>query len=113
MEARDRTPTLNEGRESNPGDTLGVGTERGVVAVRSTKAGSLTPATPDGLGDGVGIVVRSTKAGSLTPATLTSSGMKQMLPSTLNEGRESNPGDTGDYTDIDAFLMDAQRRPGV
>ena len=86
--------TLNEGRELSPGDTprsISLGPNRGY---RSTKAGSLAPATLQRLAHQRGDCARSTKAGSLAPATLDRHRRLRKKGETLNEGRELSPGDT-------------------
>ena len=105
---------------------------------RSTKAGSLSPATQDGwLSCHVWLMGRSTKAGSLSPATpikspLASSpssplnegrelipgdtsvrGRVRWSPRPLNEGRELIPGDTSVRPNAERWCRSAQRRPGA
>ena len=111
--------SLNEGRELIPGDTdagraerdqdAGRSTKAGSLSPatlpqivglerqrhRSTKAGSLSPATHDSAARGARGVNRSTKAGSLSPATRASGEMPRCNTArSLNEGRELIPGDT-------------------
>ena len=105
-------PALNEGRDRNPGDTASQPLrrrDRGESSqIRSTKAGTVIPATPEPLR--VAVVVgaaRSTKAGTVIPATrpgsrtlCTRTVIPRQTPATfagrrgggsLNEGRDRNP----------------------
>ena len=79
--------TLNEGRGSNPGDTLAAAVQPR-LAPRSTKAGVRIPATRHG----------PERCAVPVPP--------------LNEGRGSNPGDTVGSSRIAAATVRAQRRPG-
>ena len=56
---------------------------------------------------------RSTKAGVRTPATRSVKVSPVTYPSTLNEGRGSNPGDTGDDGDIGHDLRCRSTKAGV
>ena len=109
---------LNEGRDRSPGDTLGSARRRDRVAaaswyMRSTKAGTVVPAThPARLDAGRALhrQARSTKAGTVVPATLDLAHLSARSPSpgdtrstcrpdppgagALNEGRDRSPGDT-------------------
>ena len=90
---------LNEGRGSHPGDTRLDAHDLERRPVRSTKAGALTPATL-----GRGCATRSTK-----PWLHPGDTYRRFTPPTLNEGRGSHPGDTGNLIPGRA----AQRRPGL
>ena len=87
--AEPATPSLNEGRELIPGDTWLRLRGRGAARRRSTKAGSLSPATPRALG------------ARWPPAA------------PLNEGRELIPGDTVGFPSNSLARTYAQRRPGA
>ena len=110
--------SLNKGRGSHPGDTRqndalpicfrcaqqrpGLSPRRHYPdhlaqaqrTQRSTKAGALTPATPDLDAGAARVRVRSTKAGALTPATRGSRPCTGSGAGPLNKGRGSHPGDT-------------------
>ena len=88
--------TLNEGRDRNPGDTISeLAPARGLaVHDRSTKAGTVIPATPQPGHSSTTRIrrqVRSTKAGTVIPATPRRGSARRAPP--LRE-------------------LDAQRRPG-
>ena len=130
--------TLNEGRELIPGDTPPFRLRFRRGAWRSTKAGSLSPATQRVLGQSVVLAGRSTKAGSLSPATPAPPPRserprcrplnegRELIPgdtrsasraptgtNALNEGRELIPGDTRPRAATAAAADAAQRRPGA
>ena len=111
---RRRQRTLNEGRELIPGDTRPALRPAGPGEQRSTKAGSLSPATrrprrPRGFLDR-----RSTKAGSLSPATPRT----RPLGHAAQEVAQRRPGayprrHHPSEANAAAFMLSAQRRPGA
>ena len=91
-----RRHTLNEGRGSNPGDTLNPTNSTANVFETAQRRPGVEPRRHIAPDPTCGSVLpRSTKAGGRTPATLSRCSVPGMprLP-TLNEGRGSNPGDT-------------------
>ena len=139
--AADGSGALNEGRDRSPGDTRGAKTaRRHGGGARSTKAGTVVPATPEqgsplayggpdplnegrdrSPGDtriaphnGIRVRHRSTKAGTVVPATQAQTARwVGQYPRPLNEGRDRSPGDTQvEVNRRNERLCDAQRRPG-
>ena len=88
--------TLNEGRDRSPGDTYAGGPSDRGAAMRSTKAGTVVPATPAlRVGRRHRAEHRSTKAGTVVPATRAARAARTARwRATLNEGRDRSPGDT-------------------
>ena len=132
-------PPLNEGRELIPGDTGQPGHHQHVGRARSTKAGSLSPATrvaalqsicqPLSLNEGRELIPGDTSYGNMgekPPKNPLNEG-RELIPGdtsgrgsqagrrrcALNEGRELIPGDTSSRLRLVCTAMSAQRRPGA
>ena len=104
--------SLNEGRGRDPGDTSALLESTALQLTRSTKAGAETPATHVSSQPELCVLDRSTKAGAETPATHASPPPFPFPPTTLNEGRGRDPGDTPSSIGISKCSRRAQRRPG-
>ena len=106
-------PALNEGRVANPGDTSSRAT-----AANWSRAAQRRPGreprrhAPKVFRLSITAPIRSTKAGSRTPATRSRPMTAALGVTPLNEGRGANPGDTDRSSGSDSQPASAQRRPG-
>ena len=85
---------LNEGRELIPGDTPGFTLSRYNAFSAQRRPGAYPRRHRVTSGEGSDVEARSTKAGSLSPATRRFGCRPRCRCRTLNEGRELIPGDT-------------------
>src|SRR5690606_2875076 len=87
-------PSLNEGRDSRPGNGAVLDGRDDCGEPRSTRAGTRVPATGGrALRRRAGRQGRSTRAGTRVPATGSElAGRSMVYAPSLNEGRDSRPG---------------------